>query len=271
MNENGFLYIATGRRFLDEAIKSVASLRSKMPGVSTCCFTDDVDRASKYFDRIYEISEPYRNFFEKIPPLKLSPYENTIFVDTDTYFTNDMSDVFELLCRFEIAVVSDPFFCGPSGIPQCFSHLNTGLIAFKRSDRVKEFFDDWFRDYRNEYERSRDKKRCHDQMSFQRALYNSDLRLYILPPEYNLRMTCPQLVRIWAPVKMIHARHKDIKALGETLNSSGECRVIWPNWSHFTRSRMHFVSKRSNTLLSFFLGMLKWPLILYAKLKRAER
>lgn len=156
--ENGFLYIATGRKFIEEAKVSVASLKEKMPHASTCCFTDDVEAALPYFDQVFKIPNPYRNFFEKIPPLRLSPFKNTIFIDTDTYFTGDMSDVFDLLSRFEIAVVGDPFFCGFKEIPQCFTHLNTGLIAYRKSEALNAFFDAWFDDYESIYKQAKNKK-----------------------------------------------------------------------------------------------------------------
>jgi len=249
MSTCGFVYIATGARFIEEAKASVASLKQHMPTAMTCCFTDDINSARPYFDDVQLISSPYRNFFEKIPPLSLSPFDRTIFVDTDTIFAANMCDVFDLLSRFEIAVASDPFFCGPSGIPACFSHLNTGLIAYQNTARVRAFFQSWFTDYQQEFNSSADKKGCHDQISFQRALYNSDLRLYILPTEYNFRIVCPQLVRIWAPVKMMHARHRDLAALAQQLNANGDVKVVWPNWAHFRRTRVHLIDRFYDSVL----------------------
>jgi hypothetical protein len=243
MSTSGFVYIATGERFLVEAKASVASLKQHMPTARTCCFTDDLDKARPYFDDVKLISSPYRNFFEKIPPLSLTPFDRTIFVDTDTIFAADMNDVFELLLRFEIAIASDPFFCGPREIPACFSHLNTGLIAYQNTDRVRAFFQNWFTDYKQEFDAAVDKNACHDQFSFQRALYESDLRLYVLPTEYNFRIVCPQLVRLWAPVKMMHARGRDLAALAKQLNGNGDVKIVWPNWAHFRRTRVHMINR----------------------------
>jgi hypothetical protein len=56
MQTQGFLYIATGQRFLREARISVATLKKHMPHAMTCCFTDRVAEASGHFDHVILVS-----------------------------------------------------------------------------------------------------------------------------------------------------------------------------------------------------------------------
>ncbi len=249
MNDFGFLYIATGSEFIKESIQSVKSLRVHMPEVATCCFTDDVEMARPWFDIVVAIEKPFRNFFEKIPPLSQTPFQRTIFVDTDTIFTSPMLDVFELLSRFEIAAVPDPFWCEYPDVPACFMQLNTGLIAYQSTQRVRDFFELWLTVYQREFEAAGRPKDMHDQPAFQRLLFASDLRIYLLPAEYNLRLVCPQMVRIWAKAKMLHARHADLADLGLRVNAKNDVRVIWPNWRHFLRSDLFLVSRQQDRVL----------------------
>jgi hypothetical protein len=249
----GFLYIATGKRFIAEAIQSVRSLKAHMPSVNACCFTDDVESARPWFDQVFLIDNPYRNFFEKIPPLSRTPYDQTIFVDTDTTFAAPMLDVFHLLDTFELAVVSDPFWCELPGLPACFAQMNTGLIAYQKSPRVLAFFAQWFSRYEEDFKNAGAVKSYHDQRSFQEALYRSDLRFYVLPNEYNVRLTCPQLLRIWAPARMLHARHRDIAKLGARLNAKSDVRVVWPNMGHFIRNDLFVVDESYDRILQALL------------------
>jgi hypothetical protein len=269
MPSQGFLYIATGRRFIAEAVESVASLRSHMPGAATCCFTDEPGLAAPHFDQVFLIAEPFRNFFEKIPPLSRTPFDRTIFVDTDTTFAAPMMDVFLLLGRFELAVVADPFWCEMPGLPACFAQMNTGLIAYQRTPRVLAFFGRWFETYQGEFRRSGCERSYHDQSSFQRALYESDVRFYLLPNEYNLRLSCPQLIRIWAPARMLHARHKDIAKLGPRLNSRSDVRVVWPNVMHFCRSDIFVIDAFVDRVLQSLLMVLRKSLRLSMSWRRA--
>ena len=245
----GFLYVATGRKFLQESINSAQSVRKHMPTVATCCFTDEVESARPYFDIVLPVENPTGTSFDKMGPLARTPFKRTIFVDTDTLFLSSMMDVFDLLFHFEIAAVPDPFWCEYAGIPPCFMHLNTGLVAYQNTPRTKAFFDCWIMEYQREFEEAGRPKDMQDQPSFQKILFYSDLRLYLLPQEYNLRLICPQLVRVWARAKMLHARHHDLADLGDRLNAHNDVRVIWPNYRHFLRGNIFMVGRKQDALL----------------------
>ncbi|WP_148218069.1 hypothetical protein [Opitutus terrae] len=249
MNETGFLYIATGEKFVREALRSVASLRAHMPSARTCCFTDAPERVREHFDLVERIEKPYRNFFEKIPPLSRTPFERTIFVDTDTVFAAPMLDVFDVLERFDLAAAPDPFWCEIPRVPAAFQQLNTGLIAYRNNAKVRQFFTEWFDDYEKGFTAAGAPRHMHDQAVFQRRLFYSDLRIYVLAPEYNFRLTCPQLARIWAPVRMLHGRHTDLADLGRRVNAQHDVRIVWPNAQHLVRSNMFLVSRAGDAIL----------------------
>jgi hypothetical protein len=237
------MYIATGRFFIDEAIDSYRSLRKFMPSLPVCIFTDDTEYAGKFFETVIKIEKPFRNFLEKIPPLEASPYERTLFVDTDTIFAGDMSDVFDLLDRFDIAAAPDPFWVVAPTCPPCFQHLNTGLIVYRKNDQVNAFFRQWFLEFETELKRAPDNpENWHDQVHFQRLLYHSPLRLYVLPVEYNIRVQFPQILRVWAPAKLMHSHEMSpLPALGKRLNNALDYRIVFPNWTLVHRTTLHMV------------------------------
>jgi hypothetical protein len=272
MNDCGFLYIATGRRFVDEAAVSYASLRRHMPDVPVCCFTDEPEYAAQTFAHVERIEHPFRNFLEKIPPLWRTPYARTVFVDTDTVFAAPVTDLFTLLERFDLAAAPDPFWVEAPGCPPCFQHLNTGLIAYRKTERVEAFLRRWFEQFQAGL--AADPKNpihWHDQVVFQRELYASDLRLYVLPGEYNLRVACPQLIRIWAKARMLHARHGDLGDLGLRLNAESEYRVVLPNWTFVRRTELHLIGRRSDRVLRAWHGVLRRALAVGGWLRRRVR
>lgn len=253
----GCVYIATGREYIDEAFRALSSLREQMPDVAVCCFTDDPEYAAQKFPHVERIEQPYRNFLEKIPPLSRTPYERTIFLDTDTVITGNISDLFDLLDRFDIAAAPDAFSAKAEGCPDCFQHLNTGVIVYRRTPAVLDFFARWFSEFQAEVATRADKP--HDQMSFQRLLYHSDLRLYILPAEYHLRLTCPQLIRIWTPVRIIHSRDMyELPELGRRLNRESDFRVVFPNWTLLHRTSFHVIAARSDRVLGWLISALRF-------------
>ena len=120
-----------------------------------------------------------------------SPYERTLYLDSDTKIVRDFSDAFDLLDRFDVAAVQDHSRKSSrwSGIPEyknipyAFPEFNGGVILFRKSPAVDEFFECW-KKYFYKYE---DQTQGQDQASFRIALWESDIRLHSLPFEYNVR------------------------------------------------------------------------------------
>ncbi|MFM8457342.1 MAG: hypothetical protein ACKOB0_00130, partial [Chthoniobacterales bacterium] len=80
----GFLYVATGPRFIAEACASARRVKELMPGVSMA-LASDVRPEKNFFAHWIPIKNPRGTFADKIAPLVKTPFEKTIFLDTDTY------------------------------------------------------------------------------------------------------------------------------------------------------------------------------------------
>ena len=68
-------------------------------------------------------------------------------------------------------------------IPYSFSELNTGVLIFNNSLQVKNLFKKW-KEYYYKYINITN---GWDQPSFRVALWESDVKLCHIPPEYNVR------------------------------------------------------------------------------------
>ena len=223
----GVIYIATGRKYIEEAFKSVASLKAATPSVHVTLFCDEQVR-SPYVDDVILIEtakqqdetfsqavSSSKGMFNKVYYMGKSPYERTLFLDTDTYIVNDISDLFPLLDRFDIAVAHAPHR-SPRGaaeqkrfleVPRSFPVMNSGVILFGRSDRTSAFFSEWLRLCESEY------SECNDQASFRNTLYYSEVRIATLTPEYNYRFR--KRLCINGVLKILHGRHSNLPVVAK--------------------------------------------------------
>ncbi len=179
----GVIYAATGAPYVRMAEDSARSLRAQCPDLPIDLFTDQ-SVSNDLFDRIVQIDGTIPH--PKLEAMLQTRFEQTLFLDTDTFITADISDIFFILDRFDLAAAHDQYRNSQRGtnplrmvIPNAFPQYNSGVVAFNRTDSVMKLLTDWRRTTL-ELETSR------DQPTFRELLYLSDLRIATLPEEYNL-------------------------------------------------------------------------------------
>ncbi|NER01847.1 MAG: TIGR01627 domain-containing protein [Okeania sp. SIO3C4] len=214
----GVIYIATGERFIREACHSVASLKAQMPNMPVTIFASK-DIKNSNFDRVVVIEKPDYNHIDKIKYMSASPYDYTLFIDTDTYISADFAEIFTLLDKFDMGVAHAPMNIRGfvNGVPESFQQFNTGVILYKKSAEMKQLFSQWLELYNPPNP---------DQPTFREALYYSKLRIATLAPEYNCRFPFPGAVS--GIVKILHGRHENLPLVAEKINSGKRLRIINP-------------------------------------------
>jgi len=132
-----------------------------------------------------------------------SPYERTLALDADVWLAGPIPEVFDVLDRFDLAAVHAPWREGyPVDVPDTFPEHNCGVVAFRKSDLLQRFVDDWKQRFWRRYEGLEETNFHNDQPAFREALYHSVLRIATLPAEYNWR----GIGYAWGKVKMLHTR-----------------------------------------------------------------
>lgn len=257
--ECGVIYVATGRRHLDEMIQSAQSLRDHMPGLPVVLFTDQSDIPSRVFDEIRMLENPRHSFVDKIAPLCESPFEKTLFLDTDTLLCAPVNDLFELLDRFDLAVTHAPFrHDRPFSTPTCFAELNTGVMVYRNTPSVREMFQRWLKLYAREVEETG--KLDSDQPAFRAAVYQSpEVSLYVLPSEYNLRTVMPAAVGRGV-VRILHGRATDMHAVATKVNASRKIRVFLPDVWYLIGDHFSIIGP-GGTLIAHLCGVIIRPWI----------
>ena len=184
-NSIGVVYIATGEKYVRAAVNSAASVKKHCKNLKIHLFTDLENFSHDCIDGITHIEQPHRR--SKVDYLIKTPFERTLYLDSDTRIVDNIAEVFKLLDNFDIALAHAHARNHPATkeqwhthIPYSFPQLNGGVILFKMNAKVESLLKQW----REAYHTAGFKK---DQVTLRELVWNSDLRLTILPPEYNIR------------------------------------------------------------------------------------
>ena len=190
-NTRGVLYVATGLDYIKDAFKSARSVRKTNPLLPIHLFGDfqnynlSLDVNASPFTSWENIVDPHPR--SKVDYISRTPFQETLFLDTDTRVLCDLTEAFDLLKQFDIALPHSPKReivhkkkFKMIEMPRAFPEFNSGIIFFRSTPKTAEVFVRW----RQRFLEIRSKR---DQPALREVLWSSDLRIATLPPEYNVR------------------------------------------------------------------------------------
>jgi len=190
----GILIVATGEKYVAEAMPLIASIRQYMPDVPLAVVTDLTTPIPEgHFD------PNHHGFMFRDYALMRTPFDYTIHIDTDTIFGGSTYELFHALKRFELLVAAAPSKVRGYGVS---SDTMAGFMAYRKSAVTSGFFDHWIELYKKgiDYAAKNGRPKFSDQSVFRRAIWDSTINYQMMPPEYNFRTGSPQyldgLVRI---------------------------------------------------------------------------
>ncbi|MFY0623131.1 MAG: hypothetical protein JXQ89_15720 [Pelagimonas sp.] len=183
--KRGVIYAATGEAYLDTARRSARSLRKYNPDLHITLFSD-IDDTSGCFDRVIRIDGAHTR--SKVDAIVETPYEQTLYLDTDTIIRDDLTDMFGLLDRFDICISGVVLWDRPghknvwkTKTPESFVEPNTGVILYRRTEKMNGFLEQFRKDF-YEYGSS------NDQITMRELIWNTDVQYFVLPEQYNKRV-----------------------------------------------------------------------------------
>ena len=230
----GVIYTAIRARFVEEAKVSARSVRAALPGIRIVLFTDAPPEDGSAFDEVIRLEKlSPRPHLDKLVSMSRSPFRETLFLDTDTYVCGDISGLFELLDKFDVAMTLDrryyDAFPAGTSLPDCFCEFNQGVVAFRQSERMRSMFQaslDWADEVN-----ARTDVVFDDQIAMRIALYFSQLRIAPLPLEYNCRFHAYGYLN--GTVRILHARipgerhtEANLRLIADKLNHETVPRVF---------------------------------------------
>jgi len=204
---NGYLYVVNKQKFINEAIISGQSIRqySILPIAIVCTRELATQEVNVFFDEVI-INDELNNhlYLSKIIGMQNSPFENTVFLDSDTFVCSDISNLFELSNLVDIATTIEsklhtavlPNIDYKNIIPE----FNSGVIFFRKNAITEKLFNDWL-------------QVCIelnikiDMPGLREAILKNfnEIKFVILPEEYNSH-GYKSMLMLNGEVKVIHER-----------------------------------------------------------------
>jgi hypothetical protein len=235
MMEQGLLYFAKGEEFLAEAERSARQAEAVMPEYPIAIVADREPSAG-CFDTVIIDDSPFDKR-DKPRALQRTPYDQTIYLDTDTYLHDRIDELFEILNPFQLGLRrarEQAHVPADSPLPDAFPEFNSGVIAYRSDACVMDMLEDWERRCRASDE--------FDQRSLRPALYHSDIRFAPLPNRYNCQYHWDNIVE--GPVKVFHgplvdreARKVHVQDAISKLNSTHGVRLHYTWTEHDGRGK----------------------------------
>ncbi|WP_339899589.1 hypothetical protein [Paraglaciecola polaris] len=188
--------------YVKEANASAKSFKKYLPNAKYYLYTDYKEKiANCEFDKVvpYEFYVPEHlqnrvhlngQMIVKHAAMQQMTEDYVLLLGADTYaLKSDVSELPNVLDKFDIAAAHAPVRInvelGNTSIPEvpvAFPELNCDLILYRNSPQVRKLLSQWAELYLE------DKfGHPHDQGLFRYLVYNSALRLCVLPPEWNYR------------------------------------------------------------------------------------
>ncbi len=238
--KRGIVYGASKLAYFEETIISAHSVKQQMPYIPIELFihpttheqVKDLLDLSQYFDFVNLMDGESHWRTPKFTALRTTRFEQVIYLDGDTFVTDSVMELFEILDQFDLAIAHSPQrihslsiklqvddFLGK--IPLAFPEYNGGILVFKRTEKVDAFLEKWMTTFEQCWKETNYPM---DQASFRYCLYHADLRIATLTPEYNFRALAPATVR--GKVKIIHA-HGDLPKIASLININQKAQRNW--------------------------------------------
>lgn len=232
----GVFYVAAGQKYIDEACNSARSLRKINSSLRISIACNQKPEENGLFDQIILVDETVKSrneglLFKTKYLYTLSPYQKTLFVDTDTFFIGDIESGFNILDYFDISMTLDPpdshFPTLSSGKKIDCKPVNTGVIFFKKNEVNDRLFQEWLKIYSEKLAQNPNLRES-DQTSCTEALMRCSSRLYPLSPEWNTRFCFINTLK--EPVKILHAYSNNIEKIADRVNlDSNKLRAWMPH------------------------------------------
>jgi hypothetical protein len=205
--KEGFLYVANRPKFIEEALISVRSLKrfNNEPVCLICATGLQTEGLRESFDVVLEREDLHRyTYLSKIIGMQNSPFERTIFLDSDTFITDKISELFELLDLVDLSTTLEQKIhtskLSNLKYRNIFPEFNSGVIVYRNTSIMKKVFSDWL-------QFCLDRKIGNDMPGLREAILINfeNIKFSLLPNCYNQHGFATML-QLDQKVKVIHER-----------------------------------------------------------------
>lgn len=195
-NKKGIVYLAFGHLYLVMALFSIYTLKKKNSELPVMLITNlnfnfkKLDFWSKNYDTVKILNiTPDKSREIKTDLWKFTPFDQTAFIDADTYILSELSTAWKFLDYFDIALKvnslkqlkpgkGDQLILDSSTYVRDITHFNSGVIFFNKSNKTENFFRYWSKNYLKG-------KSIYDQVSLVETIFKCEAKILPLTEEWN--------------------------------------------------------------------------------------
>lgn len=183
-SKQGYYFIVTGEKYRHEVKESFFQLK-KLTSLPICIASDK--KIDLPYDLFFKIPSPSYSYFDKVNNLLNTPFDKTIFLDSDISHFHSLDEIFEVLDNVDLmASLEASLGLGAKSqealIPNSFPELSSGMLGYSMNSNFRAMMEIWKKEYLKLL------KNCNiaeDQPSMRIALYQSRIKFSVLPPEYH--------------------------------------------------------------------------------------
>lgn len=219
--EKGVLYIAFGDKYRKECAVSIRSLKILHPELPICVVTDDEWQEEPEPDLVLE-RKAILNLGAKPTYMGDTPFEETLYLDTDTIVVKEILKVFDLLKYYDIGINFRSQFLRSENyfLPWC----NSGVILFRRNKNIEETFKRW-RVMFQEAETAQPDAHITDDRYLPIAITEGRARVIHLASALNFFLGEPQTTS--SPLRIIHSRDLSDAERARKINRDWNAATDW--------------------------------------------
>ncbi len=201
---SGILYLAFGESYAEETRQAIRFLRRCSAGVQIAVVTDAAWQVEPVPD-VFVLRPSVSGFASKPRYIyEASPFERTLFLDTDTVAVRDVKPIFGLLNHYDVGVnFGGPKLDGEDGL-EFHSQCTSGLILFRKNEKVEEMFRLWEAEYVARQRPGSDHRGAPDQRWLALAIAKSAARPVHLDSYVHFNLT--QTTKTRTPPMIYHGR-----------------------------------------------------------------
>ena len=217
----GVIFCAGGKtRYIDEARFAARSVKKHMPDLPIALFTDQPVNKGREFDLVFESHDYDHPQKLKMHGMLHSPFERTLYIDSDTLTQGDFTELFGFLDFYDIGI-THRVKCKwpPNSTPVFIDYVDSdciqgGFLLFKKSEAARAFIQDWADEFfQTPGHLIQPGTEYGDQVVmnrvYKRRAETSNIQVLLLPNKiYNARpWMWDQLKKdgIWSQTKILHA------------------------------------------------------------------
>ena len=233
------VYISNNKRYVDKAIRSCRSLKQHNEEIHAWLITTDTDNiADNVFDDTMIVKQSHTGhgpkldgFMYKVQCMKhmFKFNDRCIFLDSDTYVVNDITDVFDNLDYYDFACMTAPADQErPVVNNKQYNSIipyNTGVLAAKKTKASIGVLNAWSERYLEKWKKGSGGT---DQPCFNEALMLSSARVCELANKYNARLNFMMSIQGEVDIIHCHATIDQGPELAEKVNIRSGYRVWVP-------------------------------------------